>query len=120
MTWDWTPVSQTIGEHYSCETELFEIELTICIKMDSVLKNLQWLICHKTQPTNQPDDKPSVMRRTTSLPFPSRSTQTGSSSTWLGSVYGSNRTVWYLTACMYKIFTNNLFDIYVKTGFGIT
>ena len=31
------------------QTELFEIELTICIKMD-----LKMLICHKTQPTNQP------------------------------------------------------------------
>ena len=26
---------------------------TVCIKMDLVLNNLQWLICHKTQPTNQ-------------------------------------------------------------------
>ena len=30
-----------------------KIELTICIKMDSALNNLQRLICHKTQPTNQ-------------------------------------------------------------------
>ena len=36
---------------YSYQTELFEIELTICIKMDLVLNNLQRLICHKTQPT---------------------------------------------------------------------
>ena len=33
---------------------MFEIELFICIKMDSALNNLQWLICHKTQRTNQP------------------------------------------------------------------
>ena len=37
---------------YSCKIELFEIELTIRIKMDWALNNLQWLICHKTQPTN--------------------------------------------------------------------
>ncbi len=34
-------------------TKLFEIELTVCIKMDLTLNNLQKLICHKTQPTNQ-------------------------------------------------------------------
>ena len=33
---------------------MFEIELVICIKMDLALNNLQRLICHKTQPTNQP------------------------------------------------------------------
>ena len=33
-------------------TELWEIELIICIKMDLALNNLQWLIFHKTQPTN--------------------------------------------------------------------
>ena len=37
---------------YSCKTELFEIELTICIKIDLALNNLQRLICHKTQLTN--------------------------------------------------------------------
>ena len=37
----------------SCYTELFEIELIICIKMDLALNNLHRLICHKTQPTNQ-------------------------------------------------------------------
>ena len=31
------------------QTELFEIELIMCIKMDLVLNNLQRLICHKTQ-----------------------------------------------------------------------
>ena len=35
------------------ETELFEIDLIIHIKMDLALNNLQRLICHKTQP-NQP------------------------------------------------------------------
>ena len=36
---------------YSCYTELIEIELIICIKMDFALNDLQRLICHKTQPT---------------------------------------------------------------------
>ena len=36
---------------YSCSTELFEIELIICIKMYLVLNNQQRLIYHKTQPT---------------------------------------------------------------------
>ena len=39
---------------YSCWTELFEIELTSCIKMDLALNNLQGLICHKT-PKNKPN-----------------------------------------------------------------
>ena len=34
--------------------ELFEIELIICIRMDLALNNLQRLICHKTQASNQP------------------------------------------------------------------
>ena len=34
---------------------MFEIELIICIKMDLALNNLQRLICHKTQTTNQPE-----------------------------------------------------------------
>ena len=33
---------------------MFETELTICIKMDLALNNLQRLICHIIQPTNQP------------------------------------------------------------------
>ena len=33
-----------------CKTELFEIELFTCIKMDLALNILQWLICHKTKP----------------------------------------------------------------------
>ena len=37
---------------YSCLTELFEIELTICIKIDWALNNLQKLIFHKIQTTN--------------------------------------------------------------------
>ena len=32
---------------------MFEIELTICIKMDLALNNLHRLICHKFQRTNQ-------------------------------------------------------------------
>ena len=39
---------------YLSQTELFEIELIIYINMDLVLNNLQRLICHKSQPTNQP------------------------------------------------------------------
>ena len=38
---------------YSYYTDLFEIELIICIKMDSALNNEQRLICHK-KTTNQP------------------------------------------------------------------
>ena len=38
---------------YSCKTELFEIKLISYIKMDLALNNLQRLICHKTQQTNQ-------------------------------------------------------------------
>ena len=38
---------------YSCYTELFEIELIICIKMDSALNNPQSLIWLKNQTTNQ-------------------------------------------------------------------
>ena len=33
---------------------MFKIELLICLKMDLALNNLQRLICHKIQPTNQP------------------------------------------------------------------
>ena len=32
-----------------CKTELFEIKLFICMKMELALNNLQRLICHKTQ-----------------------------------------------------------------------
>ena len=35
---------------YLYSTELFEIELFICIKMDLAINNLQWFICHKTKP----------------------------------------------------------------------
>ena len=31
----------------------FDIELIICIKLNLTLNKLQWLIFHKTQPTNQ-------------------------------------------------------------------
>ena len=36
---------------YLCETELFEIEQIINIKMDLALNNRQMLICHKTHQT---------------------------------------------------------------------
>ena len=39
---------------YSCCTELFEIELIICIKIDLALNSLKRLICHKTRSINQP------------------------------------------------------------------
>ena len=35
------------------KTELFEIELIICTKMDLAFDNLQRLICHKTQTNKQ-------------------------------------------------------------------
>ena len=47
---------------YLCLTELFEIELFICIKMDLELNNLQRLICHKTQ-TNKQVLKPVFMTK---------------------------------------------------------
>ena len=50
---------------FVCKTELFEIELIVCIKIDLVLNNLQRLICHKTQPTKQP----TTSRVTSFLPF---------------------------------------------------
>ena len=43
----------TIKLFIHANTELFEIELTICIKMDLALNNQQMLICHKTQISNQ-------------------------------------------------------------------
>ena len=48
---------------YICKPELFEVEMIICIKMDLALNKPQrliclgmvlWLICHKSQTTNQP------------------------------------------------------------------
>ena len=50
---------KTHDMHFLCvlilySTELLEVELTICIKMDLALNNLQRLIYHKTQPTNYP------------------------------------------------------------------
>ena len=38
---------------YLCKTDLFEIELCICIKMDLILNNLQKLIYHKTKTNKQ-------------------------------------------------------------------
>ena len=32
---------------YLCLTELFEMKLLICIKMNLALNDVQWLICHK-------------------------------------------------------------------------
>ena len=45
---------------YLCLTELFEIELIICIKMDLALNKLQRLMCHKTQTTNHHHHLPYV------------------------------------------------------------
>ena len=47
---------------YLCSTELFEIKLFICIKMDLVLKSLQRLVCHKTQ--NKESNQPRTMANT--------------------------------------------------------
>ena len=47
----------TIKQFTHAELNFLKIELTICIKMDLALNNLQRLICHKNstnQPTNQP------------------------------------------------------------------
>ena len=41
---------------YLCKTELFEIELLICLNMDLALNNQQCLICYKTL-TNKPTNK---------------------------------------------------------------
>ncbi len=41
---------------YLCKTELFEIELFICIKMDLALNKLQRLICYLTK-TNKLGEK---------------------------------------------------------------
>ena len=38
---------------YVCQTEEFEIELFICIKMGLALNNLHRLICHKNQLNKQ-------------------------------------------------------------------
>ena len=54
MAWNRTVLDNSTV--YSCLTKLFEIELSICIKVDLALNNLQRLICHKTKPNkpNQP------------------------------------------------------------------
>ena len=49
---------------YSYSTELLEIELIICIKMDLAFNNLPRLICHKFQPTNQPTNYSSELSKT--------------------------------------------------------
>ena len=48
---------------YSCKSQLFEMKLIISIKMDLALNNLQRLICHKIQTTNQPTNQPTNYRR---------------------------------------------------------
>ena len=47
---------------YWCQTELFGIELFICIKMDLALNNLQRLICHKIKPNQRNLVVKSTMR----------------------------------------------------------
>ena len=42
---------------YIYETELFEIELFICMKMDLALNNLQRLICQKKKPNKEKKNK---------------------------------------------------------------
>ena len=46
----WNGTVFDIETMYLCLTELFEIELIICIKIDLALNNLQWLMCYKTKP----------------------------------------------------------------------
>ena len=46
---------------YLCYTELFEIELFICIDMNLALNNLQWLICHKNIPYPSPNPVHPIM-----------------------------------------------------------
>ena len=59
---------------YSCQTELFEIELIIFIKVYWALNNLQMLIYHKNQPTNQPthcwEIAPGEILGKPSIPWP--------------------------------------------------
>ena len=58
------------GTIFDIETvKLFEIELIICIKMDLTLNNLQLLICHKTQTTNQPHRSLKQRNQTIQLEF---------------------------------------------------
>ena len=40
---------------------VFMLNRTICIKIDLALNNLQKLICHKTQRTNQPKISPRLL-----------------------------------------------------------
>ena len=58
---------------YSCQTELFEIELFIYIKVDLALeKQQQRLICHKTQinkQTNLPGTLYPILFKHNPLPF---------------------------------------------------
>ena len=49
---------------YLSKTEVFKIELIIRIKIDLALNNLQRLICHRNQPTNQPINQPRKLKHT--------------------------------------------------------
>ena len=42
-------------KQYVRKTELFEIDLNICIELDLALNNLQRFTCHKIQTTNRPN-----------------------------------------------------------------
>ena len=46
---DWAQSMGQIELNCVLRLELFEIKLFICIKIDLVLNNLQWLICHQTK-----------------------------------------------------------------------
>ena len=47
---------------------MFEIELFLCIKMDSALNSLKWLICHKTK-LNQTENFPSYLLNSSTAVF---------------------------------------------------
>ena len=62
-----------------CQTELFEIQLFIWIKMDLALNNLQCLICHKTKPNQT---RPGIESRSLIALF-----NTLPTSQWTGMIY---------------------------------
>ena len=47
----WNRIGFDMWTEYKCQTELFEKELIICIKMDLALNNPQMLICYIIQTT---------------------------------------------------------------------
>ena len=49
---DWVAWNRNVFNKMCTCAELFEVELLICIKMDLAWNNRQWLMYHKTQPTN--------------------------------------------------------------------